>query len=88
MMISIRLDEELDRLVRHTAKVLGRTRSDVVKASLREYCGRALRTQETFPFDVGRDLFGRAGSGRGDLSTRGRKYILEMLHAKQHRRAR
>ena len=88
MVISIRLDEELDRLVRQTAKALGRTKSDVVKASLREYCERALRHNATRPYDLAKDLLGRAGSGRGDLSTRGRKYILEMLHAKRNRRPR
>ena len=85
MMLSIRLDEELDRLVRRTARALGRTKSDVVKASLRDYCDRALRAHEPAPYALARDLLGRAGSGRGDLSTRGRKYLLEMLHAKRGR---
>ena len=87
-MISIRLDEELDRLVRRTAKALGRTKSDLVKTSLREYCERALRNNEARPYDLAKDLLGRVGSGRGDLSTRGRKYILEILHAKRTRRPR
>jgi predicted transcriptional regulator len=88
MMLSVRLDEELERLVRRTAQALGRTRSDVVKASLRDYCDRALRQREATPYALVEDLLGRAGSGRGDLSIRGRKYLLEFLHARRNRRAR
>jgi hypothetical protein len=88
MMLSIRLDEELDKLVRRTAKALGRTKSDVVKASLREYCARALHQREAHPYALMKDLIGRASSGRGDLSTAGRKYLLEMLHAKRRSRPR
>lgn len=87
-MLSIRLDEELDGLLRRTAKALGRTRSDVVKASLRDYCMRALREREATPYVLAQDLLGRAGSGRGDLSTAGRKYVMEILHAKRSRRPR
>jgi predicted transcriptional regulator len=87
-MLSVRLDEELDRLVRRTARALGCSRSDVVKVSLRDYCARALRQQETAPYALVKDLLDRAGSGRGDLSTLGRKHFLDLLHAKQGRRPR
>jgi predicted transcriptional regulator len=87
MMISIRLDEELDRLLRRTAKALGRTRSEVVKASLREYCSRVLSARAAVPYALIEDLLGRAGSGRGDLSTRGRKSLAESLRAKHARPA-
>jgi hypothetical protein len=88
MMLSVRLDEDLERLVRRTAQALDRTRSDVVKASLRDYCERVLRQREVTPFALVEDLLGRAGSGRGDLSTQGRKYLMEFLHARQNRRSR
>lgn len=88
MMLSIRLDDELDRLVHDTAKAMGCTKSAVVKASLREYCLRALRARDASPYLLAKDLLGRAGSGRGDLSTQGRKYLLEYLHAKRGRRSR
>ncbi len=88
MVLSIRVDDELDQLVRRTARVLGRTKSDVVKASLRDYCERELREPRAAPYALAKDLVGRVGSGRGDLSTRGRKYLLELLHAKRGRRPR
>ena len=88
MMLSIRLDAELDHLVRQAAKALGCTKSEVAKASLRDYCIRALRRREATPYALAQDLLGRVGSGRGDLSTSGRKYLMDLLHAKQDRRPR
>lgn len=83
MTLSVRLDDELDRLVHQTAKALGRTKSEVVKASLRDYCQRMLRQREANPYSLAADLLGRVGSGRGDLSIRGREYLMELLHAKR-----
>jgi predicted transcriptional regulator len=87
-MLSIRLEDELDRLLQRTAKAQGRTKSEVVKASLRDYCQRMLREQAANPYALVEDLLGRAGSGRGDLSTGGRKYLLELLYARRGRHPR
>lgn len=88
MMVSIRLDEELERLLARTAQALGRTKSDIVKASLREYCQRALEERRARPYELVEDLLGRAGGGRADLSKGGRRYILETLHARRARGSR
>jgi predicted transcriptional regulator len=87
MTLSVRLDDELDRLVQETARVLNRTRSEVVKLSLRDYCGRALRARDANPYSLAKDLLGRVGSGRGDLSVRGRDVVRELLDAKRSRRS-
>ncbi|MBI2202286.1 MAG: ribbon-helix-helix protein, CopG family [Candidatus Rokubacteria bacterium] len=88
MMVSIRLDEGLDRLLARTARALGRTRSEIVKAALREYCRRELLERQARPYELVKDVIGRVDSGRGDLSTNSRKYILEILHAKRIARSR
>ncbi len=88
MMISVRVDGELDRLLRRAAEVSGRSRSDLVKASIREYCGRTLREKAAAPYELLKDFIGCAESGRGDLSTNVRKYVLEHLHAKRARNSR
>ena len=88
MPLSVRLDDELDRLVQETAKALNRTRSEVVKLSLREFCQRSLRTRDANPYALAEDLLGRAGSGRGDLSIRGREVLRELLDAKRSRHSR
>ena len=87
MIVSVRLDEELERLLAQTVKLLGARKSEIIKRSLREYCGRMLK-QETYPYGLIEDLLGREGSGRGDLSTKGRKYIMETLNAKRLHRHR
>ncbi len=87
MTLSVRLDAELDRLIRQASRALARTKSEVVKASLREYCQRVLREGDANPYALIADLLGRAGSGRGDLSVHGRKYLIESLHAKRRRRS-
>ena len=87
MTLSVRLDDELDRLVQETARAMNRTRSEVVKLSLREYCARALRACDANPYSLAKDLLGRVGSGRGDLSVRGRDVVRELLDAKRSRRS-
>ncbi len=49
MTLSVRLDDELDRLVQETAKALNRTRSEVVKLSLHEFFRRELRALQRQP---------------------------------------
>ena len=88
MTLSVRLDDELDRLVQETAKSLNRTRSEVVKLSLREYCRRAQRMRDANPYALAEDLLERVGSGRGDLSVRGREILRELLDAKRSRHSR
>ena len=88
MTLSVRLDDELDRLLQVTAKSLNRTRSEVVKLSLRDYCRRALRTRDANPYSLAEDLLGRVDSGRGDLSVRGREVLRELLDAKRSRHPR
>jgi len=87
MIVSVRLDEELERLLAQTATLLGARKSEIIKRSLREYCVRVLQ-QEIYPYGLIEDLLGREGSGRGDLSTKGRKYIMERLNAKRLHRHR
>jgi predicted transcriptional regulator len=88
MPLSVRLDDELERLVEETARALKRTRSEVVKLSLRDYCQRTLRARETNPYVLAADLLGRAGSGRGDLSVRGHDVLKAYFNARRSRRSR
>lgn len=75
-MLSVRLDGDTERLLRRTIRALGRSRSEIVKASLREFCARTLNEQQARPYALIQDLLGHAGSGRGDLSIRSRKHLL------------
>jgi hypothetical protein len=80
MRVTAREAADIERL----AKALGVTRSDVLKRGI-----AALRQQvqgEQSAYDLGRDLFGRHGSGRKDASTRRRARYKEAVRAKHARR--
>ncbi len=59
-----------------------------IVANRRRHLPRSLRRGGPTAYDLVSHLLGRAGSGRGDLSTRGREYILRKLQVKRDRRRR
>ena len=59
-----------------------------IVASRKTHLPRSFRRGSATAYELVSDLLGRAGSGRGDLSTRGREYILRKLRAKRDRRRR
>ena len=77
-MFSVRLDDELDKKIRALSKKTKATKSELVREALTEYL--ETREAEDKPFDLGQDLFGRFGSGKGDLSTTYKKRIKEKLN--------
>jgi len=77
-MFSVRLDDELDKKIRALSKKTKATKSEIVREALTEYL--ETREAEDKPFDLGQDLFGRFGSGKGDLSTTYKKRIKEKLN--------
>lgn len=85
-MTSIRLDDELDRLVVDAAQRLSLTRSEVIRRSIREYCRRILAETEVYPWDLMKDLVGGFHSGRGDLGRNSSKYVREIIRARREKR--
>jgi len=77
-MFSVRLDDELDKKIRALSKKTKATKSEIVREALTEYL--EAREAKDKPFDLGQDLFGRFGSGKGDLSTTYKKRIREKLN--------
>lgn len=64
--INARIDSSLARRVAAVERRSGKTVSEIVKASLRNYCDEALRDSQT-PFEALGDFIGCA-SGPGHLS--------------------
>jgi len=65
-MISIRLSKDLESKIDKLSKQENTTKSDIIKEALEKYI-----TEEEYkmkPYLLGKDLFGRYGSGKGDLS--------------------
>ncbi len=82
-MLSVRLPKELEEKIKLLAKQENSTKSDIVIKALENYINKI--EKQARPYDLGKELFGKHGSGEGDLSTRyklkvGRKINEKMSH--------
>jgi Arc/MetJ-type ribon-helix-helix transcriptional regulator len=82
-MFSIRLPRNLEEKLESLAEKEGRTRSELVKEALTEYLAQREETRSAFA--RGSDLFGRHGSGAGNLSRDYKRLLKVKLHAKMPR---
>jgi predicted transcriptional regulator len=83
MPVSARLDEETKAILDKAAKVLRTTKTEVLKQSIREFCGRVLEEAGKRPYELIRDLVGEEESGKGDLSVRGEEILRERFGRKR-----
>ena len=87
MTLSIRLEPELEAELARAAAQTGRSKSELVKASLREYLARVVPRKT--PYELGKDLFGdpSAAAATLDLTSkdRVRSTIVERLRAENDR---
>jgi Ribbon-helix-helix protein, copG family len=79
MPLSVRLDEETKEILDRTAKLLGTTKTDILKRSIKDFCNRQLLERSKRPYDLIKDLIGEESSGRGDLSLNGEEILRERL---------
>jgi len=83
MPISVRLDKGLEAILEKTAKVLGTTRAEILRRSIREFCLRTLSEKKKRPYELIQDLVGKEASGLGDLSLRGEEILREYFRRKK-----
>ena len=81
MTISLRLDDQTARQLEEFARQKGISKSEVMRQCLLEYLDQ--QEQRGSPWELGKDLFGLAGSGRGDLSRRSEQIVKEKIRAKR-----
>jgi RHH-type rel operon transcriptional repressor/antitoxin RelB len=79
--VNVRLDKELEKAVLALAHREGITKSDLIRRCLREFLMRQSRARS--PWEIGKDLFGKYGSGRSDLSTNRKRIMREKIYAKK-----
>ena len=79
-MITLRLDQQLEQLLRSTAEKLGVTKSELIRRSILDYIGRLKKPNA---WEAGQDLFGRYASGQSDLSARRKELVKEKIRAKK-----
>ena len=82
MTLTVKLEPALELALARRCKQGGAPKSIVVKQALSEF----LAKEPLSAYEAGKELFGRHGSGAGDLSARRREYYAEMVDAKRSRR--
>ena len=75
MPFSVRLDDETEALLNKTAKALDSTKSEILKASIHDFCKKTLQEKAKKPYDLISDLIGRESSGKGNLSIDSEKIL-------------
>lgn len=80
MLITCRIEESLVTGLEQVARKEGMTKSEILRRALREFIDR--RTGSITPWELGKDLFGKAASGRSDLSTDRKRIFREIIRAK------
>jgi len=82
MTLTVKLDPELEQTLARRSAERGVSKSTVVKEALVEYLAR----EPVSPYQAGKDLFGRHGSGHGKLSVERREQYAAIVDAKRRRR--
>jgi len=83
MTVTVRLDEETEAKLRRLLEQNGGSLSAFVRAAIAEKLEREVK--KPTPYELGKHLFGRYGSGLGDLASNHKKHFKEKMRAK-HRR--
>ena len=79
-MLTVRLPVDLETEIERLASTEKKTKSEIIKAALREYI--ASRRKCTSSFEIGRDLFGIASSDESDRSQTFKKRVKDKLSEK------
>jgi RHH-type rel operon transcriptional repressor/antitoxin RelB len=81
MAISLRLESGLENALEERARSEGRSKSELIRKLIADFI--AQQSKPNTPWELGRDYFGRYGSGRGNLSIDRKRILKEKIHAKK-----
>ncbi len=81
-MLTLRLNQELEQIIKNTARTLGVTKSELIRQSINEYISKL---EQPNAWEAGKDLFGKYSSGLGNLSESRKDLIKNKLKAKVKR---
>ena len=79
-MITLRLDSKLEQSINNTAKILGLTKSELIRKSINEYLDKL---ELPSAWETGKDLFGKYSSGLGNLSTNRKELFKNKIKVKR-----
>jgi len=82
-MVSLRLSKQLEQWLSRAARMAGVSKSAFVRQCIED----RKQSDESRPtaYELGKDLFGKYGSGRTDLARNAKKIVREKIHAKARR---
>jgi predicted DNA-binding protein len=81
-MLSIRLNEFLENKINSYSKEHNKTKSDIVKEALMLYFKIKEQEDKKSAYELGKELFGKYSSNRGDLSTTYKQKLKQKLNEK------
>ncbi len=84
MTITVRLDAQTKRALTSAAKKQGLSNSELVRQCLQEYLDPS--GDGRLAWELGKEVFGKHGSGRSDLASHAKQIAREKIHAKKSRR--
>ncbi|MBM4136413.1 MAG: ribbon-helix-helix protein, CopG family [Nitrospira sp.] len=88
MPVSVRLDEETEELLKETSRLLGITKTKVIRESIKQYCSPLIKEKKQTLYGFIKERIDKwPGSGRGDLAIRHEEILREMLKEKHRRRS-
>ncbi|RPI74866.1 MAG: CopG family transcriptional regulator [Desulfobacteraceae bacterium] len=83
MPISIRLGDRLVRELNKYARRAGKSKSELIRNLIADFLNK--KTNRLSPWELGKEAFGREGSGRGNLAQDRKSILKEKQHAKNNR---
>jgi hypothetical protein len=85
-MISVRISKEMENMLNEYSRFEKKSKSELIKIALSEYFKN--RKNDLTPYFLGKDLFGKYGSGNTDSSIEYKKRIKDQINAKISNRRR
>ncbi len=79
-MLTLRLDKKTEKKLEQRSQALGISKSEFVRKSIHHYL--TVEEQST-PYELGKDLFGKFESGDGTLSQNKRSKVSEKIRSKK-----
>ncbi len=83
MSISLRLNSKLERELNNYAKMTGKPKSELIRNLISDFVKK--KSRRLTPWELGKKVFGREGSGRGNLSMDRKSILKEKLNVKKNR---
>jgi hypothetical protein len=81
---SVRLDKETEIMLEETARILRKSKTEVIKPSLSDYCSHIIEESKKKPYALIKDLLDPGGSGKGDLALRSEEILRSRLRRKRY----